>query len=221
MGTREVPHSFSIEKARKAQRCLARKIITEDKLPKEIGLIAGVDAAYAGNWAVGAAAVLNYSSLEVLEIQTATVEVKFPYVPTLFSFRELPAAMACIRKLRLQPDVFLVDGHGRAHPFGCGFASHLGVVVGKPTVGVAKSRLVGERRQVGEDVFLMQGSEILGAEVITRAGAKPVYVSVGNMVSLQTAVEIVKHCSRSRVPEPIRIAHRAASEGKAKIASPT
>ena len=211
---------FSIDKARKAQINLAQKVICEDKLPKEIKLVCGVDVAYHEDWAVGTAVVLDYDGLKVLETRTAAQEVNFPYVPTLFAFRELPVAAACIRKLNLQPDVFLVDGHGRAHPYRCGLACHLGVSINKPTIGVAKTMLVGERKMVGGDVFLVQEGEVIGAEVEAYEGAKPVYVSVGHMVSLETAVKIVQHCSRlSRVPEPIREAHSVAfEERKAKIA---
>ena len=200
--------------------CIASKVISEDRLPPEIRLIAGVDAAYAGDWAVGAAAVLDYQSLEVLEVQTAVCQVKFPYVPTLLSFRELPAAVACIRKLKAQPDVFLVDGHGKAHPYRCGFASYLGVALGKPTVGVAKSGLIGEAKQMEDNLLLVHEDEVVGAVVSTQRGSKPVYVSVGHMVSLETAIRIVKHCTRgSRIPEPLRVAHRVASEKrKAEIA---
>jgi deoxyribonuclease V len=169
---------------------------------------------------VGAVAVLDYENLKVVETQIAIQKVKLPYVPTLFAFRELPAAIASIRKLKVQPDVLLVDGHGKAHPFGCGLACHLGVALNKPTIGVAKSWLVGEPEKVGRDIFLVHDGEVVGALVTTHEGAKPVYVSVGHMVSLQTAVKIVEHCSRqSRIPQPIREAHRIASEErKAKIA---
>lgn len=213
---------FSILKAHKAQECMAKKIILEDKLPAKIRLVAGVDAAYSENLAIGAVAVLDYESLELLEVQTAVQHAKFPYVPTLFAFRETPVAVACVQKLKLQPDVFLVDGHGRAHPYRCGFASHLGLAIGKPTVGVAKNRLVGEPKQVGKEVFLTENGEILG-ELLSHDGSKPVYVSVGHMVSLKTAVRIVKHCTReTRIPEPIRQAHRIASEKKKNtIATPT
>jgi deoxyribonuclease V len=220
MGNADVAVEFSVGKARRAQTCMAQKVISGDRLPSEIRLVAGVDAAYTGSLVVGATAVLDYRSLEVLEVQTAMCQVKFPYVPTLLSFRELPAAAACIRKLKLQPDVFLVDGHGRAHPYRCGFASHLGVALGKATVGVAKSRLVGEPKPMGADLFLVHDGEVVGAVVHARSGSKPVYVSVGNMVSLETAIQIVKHCTRgSRIPEPLRVAHRIASEKrKAEIA---
>ena len=137
---------FSVSKAHKTQLCLSRKIITEDRLPHKIKRVAGVDVAYVDELAIGAVAVLDYETLELLEQQTATCQAKFPYIPTLLAFREIPPAVACIKKLRQQPDVLLVDGQGAAHPYGCGFASHLGLAIGKPTVGIAKSRLVGELR---------------------------------------------------------------------------
>jgi len=204
---------FSIPKARKAQACLSQKIIPEDRLPKKINLVAGVDVAYAGETAIGAAAVLDYESLELLEQHTVTCEVKFPYVPTLLSFRETPPAVACVRRLKLQPDVFLVDGQGVAHPYRCGFASHLGLAIAKPTIGVAKSRLIGEPTVIEGDVFLVENDQIIGAVVTTKEDAKPVYVSVGHLISLATAVKIVKHCvRRSRIPEPLLQAHKIASE---------
>jgi deoxyribonuclease V len=133
----------------------------------------------------------------------------------LLSFREIPAAVASVRKLGLKPDVFLVDGHGMAHPRRCGFASHLGLVIGKPTVGVAKNRLFGKPVEMREDVFLVHDGQAIGSVVTTREGTKPVYVSVGHLISLETAVRIVKHCVRSsRIPEPLLQAHRIASEAR-------
>jgi deoxyribonuclease V len=207
--------SFSIPKAHKAQALLCKKILQEDRLPEKISLVAGVDVAYFDERAVGAVAVLDYETLKIVESQTAICCARFPYVPTLLSFREIPAAVACIKKLRLQPDVFLADGHGMAHPYGCGFASHLGLVIGKPTVGVAKSRLVGEPTEIQGKMFLVHEGKIIGLVLATKSGAKPVYVSVGHLVSLGTAVKIVEHCTRgNRIPEPLLAAHRIASEKK-------
>jgi deoxyribonuclease V len=144
--------------------------------------------------------------------------VKFPYIPTLLSFREIPPTVACIKKLKLQPDVLLADGQGIAHPYGCGFASHLGLAIGKPTVGVAKSRLIGKPTEIAGEDFLVQKGQIVSAVVTTKEGVKPVYVSVGHLISLGTAVKIVKHCTRnSRIPEPILQAHKIASEEKRKV----
>ncbi len=194
---------------------LSQKIITEDRLPQKINYIAGVDIAYAGELAIGAVAVLDYKALELLELQTARCRVKFPYIPTLLSFREIPPTVACIKKLKLQPDVLLADGQGIAHPYGCGFASHLGLAIGKPTIGVAKSRLIGKPTEIAGEDFLVQKGQIVSAMVTTREGAKPVFVSVGHLISLGTAVKIAKRCTRnSRIPEPILQAHKIASEEK-------
>jgi len=219
MSLTDLKSCFSIEKARKAQLHLSRRIILEDRLPNEIRFVAGVDVAYAGNLAVSAVAVLNYDGFGLVEVQTATRKVAFPYVPTLLSFRELPSTLMCIRKLKNQPDVFLVDGQGYAHPYRCGFASHLGVVLGKPTIGVAKSRLVGEAEPFGNKDFayLWHEGEIVGAALRTSVG-KVLYVSVGHMVSLETAINIVRHCTRySGIPEPLRMAHEIATSERNKI----
>jgi deoxyribonuclease V len=212
------PPNFSVSKAHQAQLRLAQKIVTEDHLPQKIMRVAGVDVSYTDKLAIGAAAVLDFASLELLEQQTATIKVKFPYIPTLLSFREIPPAVACIKKLRLQPDVLLADGQGLAHPYGCGFASHLGLAVGKPTIGVAKSKLVGEPTTIAGQVFLIRKDQIIGALVTTREDVKPVYVSVGHLVSLETAVKIAKHCvHNSKIPEPILQAHKIATEERRRL----
>ncbi len=185
----------------------------EDCLPNKIRLIAGVDVAYLGLEAVGAVAVLDYESLEIIETEAAWVSVKFPYIPTLLSFRELPVTLAAIERLKTRPDVFLVDAHGLAHPYGCGFASHFGLAIKKPTIGVAKSKLVGESMNIGGEQFLVHEGKVVAFVLTTRKDAKPVYISVGHLVSLKTAIEIAKHCTREhRIPAPLLAAHRFASE---------
>jgi deoxyribonuclease V len=210
--------NFSVEKAHKTQLCLSQKIILEDKLPRRIKTVAGVDVSYVGNIGVGALTVLDYESLKLLESQVAACQVKMPYIPTLLSFREIPPAIASIRKLKIQPDVFLVDAQGLAHPYRCGFASHLGLVIGKPTVGAAKSRLIGEPVEMNGQTFLVDKGEVIGAVVTTKQGAKPIYVSIGHMVSLETAVKIVKHCTKNRIPEPTLQAHNLATKERIRLA---
>ena len=213
--------NFSIEKAHETQLRLSKQIILEDVLPENLRFVAGVDVAYVKDLAVGAVAVLDYASLELVESKSAVCKACFPYVPTLLSFRETRPTVLCIKKLHLQPDVFLVDGHGFAHPYRCGFASHLGLVIGKPTIGIAKGRLFGEVEDAmsEKDVALLKHEdEVIGAVVKTRQGCKPVYVSVGHMVSLETAVRIVRHCiCHSRSPEPVLKAHQIATAEKRKI----
>jgi len=213
-----VDTKFSIKKAHNTQMLLSKKIVFRDKLSKKIRLVAGVDVAYTNGKSVGAVAVLDYDSLDLLETQTAFCENRFPYIPTLLSFREIPPAISCIKKLRLEPDIFLIDGHGIAHPYRCGFASHLGLVIQKPTIGVAKSKLVGEIAEKGENALLTHKGQIVGSVVTTKQGFKPIYVSVGHMTTLERAIKVVKHCARgNRVPLPILRAHETATEEKRKI----
>jgi len=212
---------FSAEKAHKAQLRLSKQIIFKDRLPEKIRLVAGVDVAYVREASIGAVAVLDYDSLTLVESKTAFCKTRFPYIPTLLSFREIPPTVLSVKKLQVQPDAYLVDGHGFAHPYRCGFASHLGLVLNKPAIGVAKGRLVGEVEsvEVEKDVaFLRHEGEVVGATVTTKPGCEPVYVSVGHMVSLETAIKIVKHCARdNRIPEPILRAHELATREKRKI----
>ena len=210
--------NFSVEKAHKAQACLSKKVILEDNLPPQIKTIGGVDVAYFSNAGVGVAVVLDYDSLNLLESAVAVCQVRVPYIPTAFAFRELPPALAAIRKLKTQPDIVLVDAHGWAHPYRCGFASQLGLALKKPTVGVAKSRLIGELVEVNGQTFLTDKGETVAAAVANKHGNKPIYVSVGHMISLKTAVEIVRHCSKERVPEPTLKAHRLATRERDRLA---
>ncbi len=215
----KIPNSFSVQKAHRTQTLLAQKIVKQDRLLQKIRSVGGVDVAYVGSLGIGAVSVVDYDSLELLESEVAVCEVKMPYVPTLLSFRELPPTIKAIRKLKTCPDVFLVDAQGLAHPYRCGFACHLGLALGKPTIGVAKSRLFGEPVKVGAETFLMDKDNVVGAEVETGEGFRPVYVSIGHMVSLQTAIEIVKHVSRGRLSEPILQAHALATKERKRLAA--
>ncbi len=215
----KIPNNFSVQKAHKTQTLLAQKIITQDKLPKKIRSVAGVDVAYVDNLGIGAVSVVDYDSLKPLESEVAVCEVKMPYIPTLLSFRELPPAIAAIRKLKTCPDVFLIDAQGLAHPYRFGFACHLGVALGKPTIGVAKSRLFGEPVKAGTETFLMHKGEAVGAEVVTKEGFKQVYVSIGHMVTLEAALEIVRHMSKGRISEPIIHAHTLATKERNRLAA--
>jgi deoxyribonuclease V len=150
---------------------------------------------------------------QVIEEQTAVRTVRFPYVPGLLSFREAPAVLAAIRKLRQTPDVLILDGQGQAHPRRMGLASHVGLLADIPTVGCAKSRLCGTfvdpSAERGSRADLMDEDEIIGAVVRTRAGTRCVFVSVGHRVTLDDAVSLVLACcTRYRLPEPTRLAHQ-------------
>jgi len=214
---------FSSKKAYEMQRRLSKKLLFEDTLPDRVDYVAGVDVAYLEGTSVGAVAVLDWGTLSLVEFQVAHVKTRFPYVPTFLSFREIPPAYSAIRKLHTEPDVFLVDGQGFAHPYDLGFASHLGLILDKPTVGVAKSLLCGKTEQNvegGRIAALKDKGEVVGAVVVTKQGTKPVYVSVGHRVSLKRATEIVMECTgKYRIPEPTRRAHIIANEEKRRLQS--
>lgn len=210
---------FSVEKARQLQLSLSKQIIEEDRLPSSLRYVAGVDVAYGDGWAYGAVAALRYASLSPFEAKIARVKTSFPYIPTLLSFREIKPALAAIRKLNTVPDVFLVDAQGIAHPYRLGFASHLGLLLDKPTIGVAKSLLHGHIEPKNKDGWspIADKGEVIGAALRRNETERPVYVSIGHKISLERAIAIVRHCTKSmRIPEPIRMAHLLAAEGKMK-----
>jgi deoxyribonuclease V len=216
---RRISSWFSVEKAHAAQLRTSKHVIRRDILPEKIDYIAGVDVAYTARFSIGAVAVLDYQSLSLIESETAKVTTKFPYIPTLLSFREIPPSLAAIEKLRFQPDVFLVDGQGIMHPYRLGFASHLGIILGKPSIGTAKNPLTGQVRQFGREGWapIMDAGDTVGVALLTKNNAKPLYVSIGHMVSLEKAIGIVKHCTLSnRIPQPILHAHALATQEKRK-----
>ncbi len=185
---------------------------------RRVGHVAGVDVGFEDRGATTRAAValLTFPDLVLAEHQIARLPTQFPYIPGLLSFRELPAVMLAMDKLTLPPDLVLVDGQGLAHPRRFGIACHLGVLRGLPCVGVGKTRLLGSAREdpVAKGLWepLRDHGEIVGALLRTRTGVKPVYVSIGHQVDLETAVDYVMACCAGyRLPEPIRWAHRLAS----------
>jgi len=214
---------FSLERARKIQRDLSKRVILEDCFPTPIRHIAGVDVAYAKGFSIGAVAVLDYGSMRIVELKISKVETRFPYIPTLLSFREIPPAVSAIRKLSIKPDILLVDGQGIAHPYRLGFASHLGIVLDMATIGVAKSLLCGNVVHDYEGELcrpIIHDGEVIGMAVYPRRGSKPIYVSIGHKVALKSAVRIVLECCRGcRIPEPLRAAHIVAEKTKRKVIS--
>lgn len=202
------------------QRELAGRVIARDDLPAEPEFVAGVDAAFPRGRRVtrAAAALMRLPGLEVIDRAVAERPTTLPYIPGLLSFRELPAVAAALDGLSRSPDVVLCDGQGLAHPRRFGIACHLGVTTGLATIGVGKSRLCGRHEQPdnakGESSDLFDGDEIIGRVVRTRDGVRPLYISVGHRVDLDSAVALVLACTpRYRLPEPIRRADRLAGGG--------
>lgn len=183
---------------------------------RRIRVIAGCDVAFdaAKNLAYGVAVVFSFPSLDEVEKKVAVRGITFPYVPGLLAFREAPVLLDAIRSLEHEPDLFMIDGQGIAHPRGMGLASHLGLFLEKPVIGCAKSRLCGTYREPGaaagsSSPLFAKNGETIGAAVRTRAGVKPVFVSPGHRIDLETSIRIVlKSRDGCRVPKPMRIADR-------------
>jgi deoxyribonuclease V len=192
-----------------------RERVRIEPVEREPRLVAGADVAYsaASHRMYAAVVVLRLPEFQVVDRARAVCLARFPYIPGLFTFRELPPLVAAFRRVKAAPDVVIFDGHGLAHPRRFGLACHAGVLLDRPSIGCAKSRLVGTHGPVGAArgawVPLVDAEERVGAVVRTRAGARPVYVSVGHRVDLPSAVRIVlATTTRFRVPEPVRLAHQ-------------
>ncbi len=213
------PHRWdlAIPEAIEIQRDLASQVVCSGD-PGEVRTVAGVDISVMAKGsrapARGAVVVLRYPELEVLEQAVVEAEVTFPYVPGLLSFREIPVLLEPLSRVS-RPDLLLVDGQGFAHPRRFGLACHLGLLLDVPTIGCAKSRLVGEHADLepaaSSQTELRDGGQVIGAVLRTRDAVKPIYVSVGHRIGLAPATEWVLRCCRGlRLPEPTRLAHQAA-----------
>lgn len=207
------------------QRRLASRVVRRGDVPSaKVRFIAGSDVAFdrPTNRAAGAVVVLAWPSLEVVEEATVEAPTPFPYVPGLLSFRETPVLLDAFAGLRHTPDLLMVDGHGYAHPRRFGFACHLGLLLGLPTIGVAKSRLVGTSKRLGlrrgARADLVDDREVVGSLLRTRDGVRPVYVSVGHRISLAAAERWTLACAtRYRLPEPARLADKLSRFAKRRM----
>lgn len=208
---------LSTRQAIAIQERLRQEVVRQDQFER-LQLVAGVDASFeaGGRVTCAAVAVLSFPGLECVETAVAVRPTSFPYVPGLLSFREAPAILEALTVLKSSPDLLMCDGQGIAHPRRFGIASHLGLLTGLPSIGVAKSILIGQHDPLDElrgawQPLVDQG-EIVGAALRTRPGVKPVYVSIGHRLSLETAIELVLRCTgKYRLPEPARLAHHLAS----------
>lgn len=210
------PWDVSPEQAIAIQNMLRARVV-EAPLYGPVHTVAGVDVGVHGDMARAAVVILSYPDLDLLETSVVDVPVTFPYVPGLLAFREAPAVLAAFEKIEKIPDLIIVDGQGLAHPRRFGIACHVGVMLDRPTIGCAKSRLVGQHDEpaaaAGSWVKLWDNGEVIGAVVRTKEGVSPLYVSIGHRVDLETAVAYVLACCRGhRLPETSRQAHRVASE---------
>jgi deoxyribonuclease V len=213
-------HSWMVDAAdaiELQERLRGRLILRWDGRP--VRTVAGVDVHYEDDWARSAIVVFRYPDLDLIEQATAEGDTPFPYIPGLLAFREGPIVLAAWAALVHDPDLILFDGHGIAHPRGFGLASHLGLWLDTPSIGVAKSRLVGHGAEpgpeVGEAAALLDEADpqrVIGASLRTGKDAHPVIVSPGHRIDLEHSLEFVLGCRRGhRLPEPLRSAHRLAA----------
>jgi deoxyribonuclease V len=200
------PEDLSLQQAMKLQERFSRIVSRRSNQLGRIRLVTGLDSAYEGDQAFGAAVTLDYETMEPVETETTREEVRFPYVPGFLAFREAPVVIAAAKKLKRHPDVYLVDGHGYAHPRRFGLACHVGIALEAPTIGVAKSRLCGEVY----GLKLKDRGKTIGA-IVKRETGRPLHVSVGHKISLRDSVRIVSQCFRIRSKDPITLAHTHAN----------
>jgi deoxyribonuclease V len=196
---------YPLKTLREEQITLSKRISLHDDF-KNIDTVAGVDVAYPDNEfhdACGACVVLDYHTKKVIEESIVYSPTDFPFISTYFSYRELPIVQKLMNQLESPPSLMLLDGNGILHPYRCGFASHAGITLNTPTIGVAKTLLYGNVN--GSQVLI--NNEQRGYAFSKKQGMKPIYVSPGHRVSLQTSLTVVKHLSDSKIPEPLRLAH--------------
>jgi deoxyribonuclease V len=214
---RDYAWAKTAEEAIALQQSLKQQVITTDDLGT-VDFVAGVDVGFRdnGNTTRAAVAVLSFPELDLKDQAIAHRPTSFPYIPGLLSFREVPAVLDALEQLTVTPDLLLCDGQGIAHPRRLGIASHLGILVDLPAVGVAKSILVGKHEEVadqkGKWVPLLHRGDTIGAVLRTRPKTKPLYISSGHRISLETSIEYVLACTpKYRLPETTRSAHKLAS----------
>lgn len=217
---------LSPEEAVQVQERL-RGYVSIQPLPQEaVHRVGGIDVSFDEQRAWAAVVVVEYSTQRLLDSAVVSTPLTFPYIPGLLSFRETPSVLAAIARLNTLPNVWIVDGQGLAHPRRFGIASHLGVLLDMPTIGCAKSILVGRHQPLGEEsgstADLLDRGEVVGIALRMKQGTAPVYISVGHRVDLPSAIRIVMGCGRGyRLPEPTRLAHRLATSAKAQPLTPT
>jgi deoxyribonuclease V len=211
---------LSVAEAAALQQQLRPLVVRGDSLG-DVVHVAGADVAFdlAAGVAFAAVIVFRFPSLEEVERSWICRPIAFPYVPGLLAFREAPPLADAFAGLHIRPDLLLADGQGYAHPRRCGFASHLGLALDLPTIGCAKSILIGRHRPLGRRrgavAMLLDGGEVVGAAVRTREGVHPVYVSIGHRVCLDTAIRFVLACADGyRIPRPTRLADHLVAELK-------
>ncbi len=214
---------LSLAEASRIQHELAARVSTKG-FPATINTVAGFDISYQlnQNRLIAGIVLFAFPSLEVISHHFYTDTIQFPYIPGYLSFREAPALLHLIKEYGSGADIFIFDGHGIAHPRGLGIAAHIGVLTGKPAIGCAKKKLVGQYREPGNDrgasSILYYKEQDVGRVIRTRSSTKPVFISIGNRCDIDSAVRLIMDCTtKYRIPEPTRIAHNFVTAYKKEI----
>jgi deoxyribonuclease V len=194
-------------------------MIEKDDLKRTVQTVCGLDVAYFHQTAIGAAVLLSFPQLKVLEQKIVYCQTTVPYIPTFLSFREFAPLSLAYASLQHQPDLCFVDAHGRAHPRKLGAASHFGILKNIPTIGVAKRLLCGEIDSTSHPYeTITLDNEVIGVRINSKPGCNPIYVSVGHRISLETAVNMTLRCiTKYRLPEPTQYAHRLATKARLEL----
>ena len=210
-------HTWNVttDEAKEIQYELCHQVVQINRFDK-IRTVAGVDIGIKNGIATASVVVLNFPHLQIVDGVVAQSRIHFPYIPGYLSFREIPPLLVAFARLQTEPDLIIVDGQGIAHPRRFGLASHLGLILDKPTFGCAKSRLCGKYTEPdiekGAWSYLKDNNDIIGIALRTRTNVSVVYVSVGHLISLETAREMtLSCCPKYRLPETTRFAHQAAT----------
>ncbi|MBN1385368.1 endonuclease V [Candidatus Woesearchaeota archaeon] len=207
---------MDLKKLKEEQIRLSRKLELKDSLEKT-ELYGGADQAFYKDNIISCFVVLD-KDLRLVEKQTAIIQSKIPYIPGFLGYREGPAILEAYNKIENKPDVIFVDGNGILHPRRFGMASQIGLILGKPSIGVAKKLLCGEL----QDDKVMMEDKVVGKAVKTKEHSNPLYVSPGNMISLKTAVELVKKTivEPHKMPEPLHLAHKFSKQKRDQMDNP-
>lgn len=202
---------FPLKKLRDEQINMVKKVVLNDTFEK-IGTVAGVDVAYSDDNAYGTCVVFDYNTKRIINEKTVKTKIDFPYISTYLSFRECPVIEKLIKSLKEEPTILMIDGNGVLHPFGIGLASHAGILLDIPTIGVAKNLLCGRPEFTPEKEWdfsrVIYKNKRIGFCLKSSKNAKPIYVSPGHKVSFETSLKVVQGFCKYRIPEPIRVADR-------------
>ena len=215
-------HMIDLKKLRKAQRHISRGVVIADLLNLQIRTITGIDLAYLGELAIVGIATFDYGNKKIIDEIVEVEKVGFPYIPEFFGFREGSVIIKIMSRLAPNSDIYMINAHGIAHPEKCGCASHVGVLMKKPTIGIANNILCGSYGRspsnVGEYVPLTHANETVGAILKSKEGCRPIVVSPGHLITLVKSIEIVKKLlGGHKFPEPLYVAHKIAKQKRGRL----